>query len=81
MKDSNLKSLEVKCSNELTNIYEWMNGNKLTNYQHNKISSTSNSLQIKTYKRKHQYCLQSSTITSFAQLKIFRYLFRQGFEF
>ena len=30
MKDSNLKSLEVKCSNELTNIYEWMNGNKLT---------------------------------------------------
>ena len=30
MKDSNLKSLEVKCSNELTNIYEWMNANKLT---------------------------------------------------
>ena len=29
MKDSNLKSLEVKCSNELTNIYEWMNANKL----------------------------------------------------
>ena len=30
MKDSNLKSLEVKRSNELTNIYEWMNANKLT---------------------------------------------------
>ena len=29
MKDSNLKSLEVKCSNELINIYEWMNANKL----------------------------------------------------
>ena len=30
MKDSNLKSLEVKCSNELTNIYEWMNAHKFT---------------------------------------------------
>ena len=30
MKDSNLKSLEVKCSNELTDIYEWTNANKLT---------------------------------------------------
>ena len=32
MKDSNLKSLEIKCSNELTTIYEWMNANKLTKY-------------------------------------------------
>ena len=35
MKYSNLKNLEVKCSNELTNIYEWMNANKLTLTQQN----------------------------------------------
>ena len=63
MNDANLKSLEVKCSNELTNIYEWMNANQLN------INTTKSQALVISFKLKFKNIIINTAFNQ-AQLQV-----------